>query len=53
MICATWIKEHAKTTAAWLDDFDAMLSFAQSRGWLADDGQSIKAHIERSASPAG
>jgi hypothetical protein len=48
MISATWIKATVPLAAAWLEDFDAMLSFAKGRGWLADGGQSIRAHIERS-----
>jgi hypothetical protein len=48
MISATWIKEKAQPTTAWLKSFQTMLSFAESRGWLADDGESIAAHIERS-----
>jgi hypothetical protein len=48
MISATWIKEKAQPTTAWSEGFQAMLSFAESRGWLADDGESIAAHIERS-----
>jgi hypothetical protein len=50
MISATWIKGKAQPTTAWLKSFQAMLSFAESRGWLADDGESIAAHIERSIS---
>jgi hypothetical protein len=48
MISATWIKENAQPTTGWLESFQGMLSFAESRGWLADDGESIAAHIERS-----
>jgi hypothetical protein len=48
MISAMWIKAEAQPTAAWLASFQAMLSYAESRGWLADDGESIAAHIERS-----
>jgi hypothetical protein len=48
MISATWIKATVPLTAVWLEGFGAMLSFAESRGWLADGGLSIRAHIERS-----
>jgi hypothetical protein len=48
MISATWIKGNVQPTTAWLEGFHAMLSFAESRGWLGDGGQSIAAHIERS-----
>jgi len=48
MISTTWIKGKVQPTTTWLKGFQAMLSFAESRGWLADDGESIAAHIERS-----
>jgi hypothetical protein len=33
--------------AGWAGDFAAMLRFAESKGWLADDGTTIQAHVER------
>ncbi len=30
----------------WDDDFAAMLSFARSKGWLDEGGNSIRAHLE-------
>jgi hypothetical protein len=30
----------------WDDDFAAMLDYARSKGWLSDDGASIRAHVE-------
>jgi hypothetical protein len=30
----------------WEADFLAMLEYARSRGWLADDGLDIRAHVE-------
>ena len=30
----------------WEGDFAAMLDYAESKGWIADDGRSIRAHIE-------
>ena len=30
----------------WDDDFAAMLDYAEGKGWMADEGQSIRAHIE-------
>jgi hypothetical protein len=30
----------------WEDDFAAMLDYARSKGWLSDDGSSIRAHVE-------
>ena len=32
--------------ATWEDDFAAMLDYARSKGWLSDDGASIRAHVE-------
>jgi hypothetical protein len=30
----------------WENDFAAMLDHAAAKGWIADDGRSIRAHIE-------
>jgi hypothetical protein len=32
--------------AQWADRFAAMLDFADSQGWLIDDGAGIRAHCE-------
>ena len=31
----------------WESDFAAMLDYARSKGWLSEDGASIRAHVER------
>ena len=31
----------------WDADFEAMLTFARSKGWLSDDGDAVRAHLER------
>jgi hypothetical protein len=31
---------------AWEKDFAAMLDYAGSKGWLSDDGGTIRAHVE-------
>jgi hypothetical protein len=33
--------------ATWEDEFEAMLGYARSKGWLSEDGASIRAHVER------
>jgi hypothetical protein len=30
----------------WEGDFTAMLDYARSKGWLSEDGASIRAHVE-------
>jgi hypothetical protein len=30
----------------WDADFAAMLEYAATKGWIADDGRSIRAHVE-------
>jgi len=30
----------------WEGDFTAMLDYARSKGWLSDDGATIRAHLE-------
>lgn len=39
----------AAQPAQWAEGFDGMISFAQSRGWLSDDGGSVRAHIDYGA----
>ena len=48
MISATWVQAQMEPTTVWLEGFHAMLSFAESHGWLANGGKAIRAHIERS-----
>jgi hypothetical protein len=31
---------------AWEGDFAAMLDYAATKGWIADEGRSIRAHVE-------
>jgi hypothetical protein len=31
----------------WDADFDRMLAYARSQGWLSEDGESVRAHLER------
>lgn len=31
----------------WEDDLAGMLGYARSKGWLSDDGDSVRAHVER------
>jgi hypothetical protein len=47
MISVTWIRAQVlPATRVWIERFQTMLAFADSRGWLADGGESIQAHIE-------
>jgi hypothetical protein len=32
--------------ASWADDFEKMLGYARSKGWLDETGSSIQAHVE-------
>ncbi len=32
--------------AGWEGDFAGMLDFAEGKGWIADEGRSIRAHVE-------
>jgi len=36
----------AAVRGKWETDFAAMLDYARSKGWLSDDGSSIRAHVE-------
>lgn len=31
----------------WEDDLAGMLGYARSKGWLSDDGEAVRAHVER------
>ena len=33
--------------SGWEDGFQGMLAYAAQKGWLEDEGQSVRAHIER------
>jgi hypothetical protein len=35
-----------KVPATWDDDFAAMLEYANSKGWLGNNGEAIQAHVE-------
>ncbi len=30
----------------WAEGFDGMIAFAKSRGWISEDGRSVRAHID-------
>ncbi|MER5671576.1 hypothetical protein [Pseudonocardia alni] len=31
----------------WEDDLAGMLGYARGKGWLSDDGEAVRAHVER------
>jgi hypothetical protein len=33
--------------SGWEGDFAAMLDYAEGKGWIADEGRSIRAHVEQ------
>ena len=35
-----------RTDAGWETGFGAMLDFARTKGWLSEDGEAIRAHVE-------
>ena len=36
----------ASVGASWDADFAAMLDYAEGKGWIAEEGRSIRAHVE-------
>ncbi|MGW1786580.1 hypothetical protein ACWCQQ_47115 [Streptomyces sp. NPDC002143] len=36
---------------AWVREFDAMVAYAASKGWVDDAGTSLRAHVVREADP--
>jgi hypothetical protein len=47
-IAIDWIRSRAegRVPSDWPANFDAMIGFARSKGWLDEDGGAIQAHIE-------
>lgn len=45
-VSADWIRSTVNGDDAWTAGFDAMVSFATSKGWMNDAGTHILAHIE-------
>jgi hypothetical protein len=43
-----WVRDQAagRVPIGWESDFDAMLGFAASKGWLSDDRRLVQAHVE-------
>jgi hypothetical protein len=35
-----------RVASSWEGDFAAMLEYAEGKGWIADEGRSIRAHVE-------
>ena len=47
-IAALRAAAHAQGAAAgWDADFDAMVEYASSKGWLSPDGTDVRAHVVR------
>jgi hypothetical protein len=44
-----WIRAEASGVAAldWHHHFDRMLEYAGTRGWLSDDGQQVRGHVDQ------
>ena len=43
-----WLRQHtASRSQQWHGDFDRMLAYASSRGWMDPTGDAVIAHIER------
>jgi hypothetical protein len=45
-VSAEWIRATVAGDGEWLAGFDAMVAFAESKGWMNEAGTHIKAHIE-------
>ncbi|MDQ1074150.1 MULTISPECIES: flavin reductase family protein [Microbacterium] len=52
VIDSGWIRHHAHDDTAWTTSFEAMLAFAQSRGWYSAEAGTIQAHVESRPSAA-
>lgn len=45
-VSADWLRAQAGGSAEWGKNFEGLLAFAGSKGWLDDQG-AVRAHIER------
>ncbi len=43
-ISKTWLVREAPKDPNWRSEFDKMVAFAQSKGWV--EGEAIRAHVE-------
>lgn len=43
LVGVAWVRA---TSSAPVGAIDAMLAYAESKGWLSDDGTTIRAHVE-------
>jgi len=47
MIATTWIcSERAGQATEWVERFEAMVSYARSKGWTDPNGMAIQGHVE-------
>lgn len=46
VIAADWVRDHGSRDAAWSTSFEAMLAFAESKGWYSPAEATIQAHLE-------
>jgi hypothetical protein len=55
LVSARWIRavmaEREDDDEVWQSGFEAMLGVARSRGWIAEDGDGIRAHVVRVPAP--
>ena len=47
LVSVAWVRGQAagRTPADWDERFAGMLGYAQSKGWLSQDGEAIAAHV--------
>jgi hypothetical protein len=43
-----WVRQQAsgRVSDGWAGEFDGMLGYASSKGWMSPDGASVQAHVE-------
>jgi hypothetical protein len=40
------VTETGEVSPQWPDELSAMIEFARGKGWLSDDGRSVRGHVE-------
>jgi hypothetical protein len=51
LVNVAWLKSQAPDDSSWTAGFEAMLAYADSKGWVSAGGTAIRAHIDTGTTP--
>ncbi|MHA7223958.1 hypothetical protein ACX80S_16820 [Arthrobacter sp. RHLT1-20] len=46
-VSVKWLRDNAPVEPVWEAGFEAMISYAATKGWVSDDGTTLTAHVQR------